>query len=193
MRLVSCLLALCLAVPAQAQTDMPGDSPTIVLPLEDCPIPPIAPLEDPALVPAGLVDTLLDWIAAQTDYDVSAVRADPPAITFCETGDLIEYEDIAVHVGSGLHGLYDDIARRIVLVRPWSAEEPRDRALLLHELTHRVQLANRAWDCPQAPEWEAYKLQAAYLAQHGIDAGFDWLHIYMLSRCPRDIHPADGR
>jgi hypothetical protein len=193
MRIALAFLMLALAAPpAGAQSDMPTLSPTLVLPIEDCPLPPVAPLADPALVPAKLVGTLLDWIAAETGYDVTPVRDDPPEITFCAVGDLIEYEDIAVHVGSDLHGLYDDIHRRIVLVRPWSPEDPRDRALLLHELTHRVQMANREWPCPQAPEWEAYQLQARYLAAHGIEAGFDWARIRTLSRCA-DAAPGDTR
>jgi hypothetical protein len=193
-RLAACLFSLVLAAPPlAAQTDMPTQSPTLLVPLEDCPIPPAAPLPDPVLLPDGLIDALLDWIAAATAYDVDMVRADPPEITFCATGDLIEYEDMAVHVGSDLHGLYDNVFQRIVLVRPWSADAPRDRALLLHELTHRVQMANRGWDCPQAPEWEAYQLQAQYLAEHQIESGFDWMYIYMLSRCPNDVHPAEGR
>jgi hypothetical protein len=61
--------------------------------------------------------------------------------------------------------------------------------VLLHELVHAVQFDNRSWDCLGAPEWQAYKMQEAWLAEHGISADFDWLLIYMQSRCPRDIHP----
>jgi hypothetical protein len=61
--------------------------------------------------------------------------------------------------------------------------------VLLHELIHHVQLANRDYECLEQPEWEAYQLQEAFLAEHGIASGFDWLQIYFLSQCPRDIHP----
>lgn len=84
---------------------------------------------------------------------------------------------------------YDRPNHRIVLVRPWDPANPRDRSVLLHELVHAVQLANRAYECLQLPEWEAYKLQPDYLDQLGPEAGLDWLQICFLSQCPRDIHP----
>ena len=157
-----------------------------------CPVALTLPWADPALLPDGLVNGLLDWIETETDYDVSPVRADPPAVTFCETGQAIPYENAEVLIGEDIYGIYDSLRRQVILRLPWSAEDPRDRGVLLHELVHRVQLANGDWDCLNAPEWEAYTLQARYLEAHGIDPGFDWLHIYSLSRCQRDIHPAAG-
>ena len=79
--------------------------------------------------------------------------------------------------------------RRIHLVRPWDASNTKDRSRLLHELIHDVQYINRGWTCKEEPEWEAYKLQEAWLAAQGVASEFDWLHIFMLSRCPRDIRP----
>jgi len=38
-------------------------------------------------------------------------------------------------------------------------------------------------------EWEAYKLQEAWLAEQGLASGFDWPQIFLLSRCPWDVHP----
>ena len=55
---------------------------------------------------------------------------------------------------------------------------------MLHELIHDVQLANREWPCVGAPELEAYMLQAEYLGAYGIDPGFDWRSIFLLSLCP---------
>ncbi|MGC9420582.1 MAG: DUF6647 family protein [Rhodovulum sp.] len=140
-------------------------------------------------VPAGLVDALLVWIGAATGYDVAPSRAAPPEIAFCATGDWIDYEDSKVLVDEHLRAVYDWPGRRVLLVAPWDADDLRDRSILLHELIHQVQLANRDWPCLQAPEWEAYKLQERWLNEHGIDPEFDWLQIYFLSRCPRDIHP----
>lgn len=48
---------------------------------------------------------------------------------------------------------------------------------------------NRDYACVQASEWEAYQLQEAYLNDHDIASGFDWLQIYFQSQCPRIIHP----
>lgn len=179
------LLALCLCLAAP----LPAAETTIYAP-GGCPVTPIQPQPDPARLPDPLVADLLDWIAAETAYEVSAIRDDPPAVTFCDRGDAIFYEDLEVLVGDDIFGLYDANRRRIVLVRPWDAADPRDRGVLLHELVHRVQLSNRTWECLSAPEYEAYTLQAHYLEQHGIDPGFDWLHIYFLSKCPVGIHPA---
>jgi len=143
------------------------------------------PTEDARL----LLPELARWIDAQTGYDASAVIDDPPWIEFCSTGEAIAYEGDHVLVEDGLRAAYDMAARRIYLVEPWSAGNLFDRSVLLHELVHDIQLRNRDWPCIGAPEWEAYKLQDAWLKEQGHVHEFDWLFIYMTSRCPRDIHP----
>ena len=143
---------------------------------------------DPVVAPEVMAD-LVRWIGAATEYDVSATLAALPEVSFCIHGETIDYAGERVTVEEDVLAAFDDSARRIFLVRPWSAEDPRDVSRLLHELIHDVQLANRYWECPQAPEWEAYKLQDKWLAERGIASGFDWLEIYFLARCPRDIHP----
>jgi hypothetical protein len=140
-------------------------------------------------LPDGAVGQLLDWIAVKTDYDIERVRIEPPAIESCATGAVIDYAHEATIVDAGIHGLYDFESRHIYLIEPWDYDDLRDRSVLLHELVHAVQLDNREWDCIGAPEWEAYKLQEAWLAEHGLEADFDWLQIYFQSRCPRDVHP----
>lgn len=145
--------------------------------------------QPPALPSETLIADLLRWIGGATGYDITAALAKPPEIDFCITGEVIPYEDDIMTVPDDLRAAYDWPNRRILLVRPWTADDPRDRAALLHELIHHVQLLNRSYECPQAPEWEAYKLQEAWLAENRIEAGFDWLVIYMASRCPRDHHP----
>lgn len=149
---------------------------------------PAAP-EESCRLPDGAVGQLLDWIEQQTDYDASKARSDPPAIVTCATGDVIDYAHEATIVDQGIHGLYDFDQRRIYLIEPWEYDNLLDRSVLLHELFHAVQLDNREWDCVGAPEWEAYKLQEAWLAEHGLEADFDWIEIYFWSRCPKDIHP----
>jgi len=157
-------------------------------PLDDCRVPVAATLQ-PAYVPQSVVDDLLDWIAEATDYSVGDTRTNPPDITFCSIGDIIPYETDHVLVNDTLSGVYDLPNRRIILVRPWDPGDIRDRSVLLHELIHHVQLNNRSYACVEAPEWEAYQLQEAYLNQHDIASGFDWLQIFFLSQCPRTIHP----
>jgi len=143
----------------------------------------------PAPPPVALVEELTRWIGDQTDYDISQTLEDPPDISFCDTGDVITYEGHDLLVDETLRAAYDLSDRHIFLVAPWQADNPEHVSALLHELIHDVQLLNRKWDCLGAPEWEAYKLQEKWLAERGIDPGFDWLRIFFLSRCPRDIHP----
>lgn len=140
-------------------------------------------------VPRPVVAGLLDWIAEHTDYDTAITANDLPIAVVCAVGDVIDYAHEATIVDEGINGLYDFEDRRIYLIEPWEIGDLRDRSVLLHELVHAVQLDNREWDCIGAPEWEAYKLQEAWLAEHGLDADFDWMRIYFQSRCAKDIHP----
>ncbi|NND90295.1 MAG: hypothetical protein HKN42_05465 [Granulosicoccus sp.] len=136
-----------------------------------------------------LIDKLLLWVQENTNYDVSAIRQSPPHINFCNVGERIEYEGERIIVDPDLNAAYDSQLRRINIVGPWDLHNTMDQSILLHELIHDVQSVNRTWYCLQEPEWEAYKLQDAWLAQQGTVSGFDWLYIYFLSRCPRDHHP----
>jgi hypothetical protein len=140
-------------------------------------------------VPAAAITALIDWIDRHTDYDVTETRTDAPEVVFAWSGAQIPYEHGEITVGPSLRAAYDEEHRRIHLVRPWKVAFLRDRSTLLHELIHDVQSRNRSWPCAAKSEWEAYKLQAAWLAEHGVDAGFNWLQIFFLSRCRRDIHP----
>ncbi|MDJ0641019.1 MAG: hypothetical protein QNJ20_19550 [Paracoccaceae bacterium] len=155
---------------------------------EECPEPDntdAAPLS-PA---ADVMEELLSWIEAQTAYDVSALRNSPPEISFCAVGERIPYEAGSALVDVALNGAYDHLRNTILLVQPWNPDDPRDRSVLLHELLHAAQLQNRTYACLEEAEWEAYRLQEAYLAERGLESGFDWLQIYFWSQCPRDIHP----
>ncbi len=171
LRTLAILICLMLYLPVPAGAQPPGDC------------------ADPAVPSAELIQELTRWIGAQTGYDITRTLADPPRVSFCDTGQTIIYEDQTLIVDPGLRAAYDLSDRHIYLVLPWDAANPKDVSALLHELIHDVQLINRDWPCVGAPEWQAYKLQETWLAERGIDPGFDWLHIYMYSRCPRDIHP----
>ncbi len=178
MRPILVCLWLCAASPALA-----------LEPETACPVPPPAPLSDLPVVTERLLDDLTGWIALHTGYDVSVTYRDPPLITFCDIGDTVTYEGREILVDEALRAAYDARDRHIHIVLPWTADDAFDRSVLLHELIHDVQLRNRDWECIGAPEWEAYKLQDMWLREHGVVHDFNWLVIYMLSRCPRDIHP----
>lgn len=179
-RIALLLVGLCTAVPAFA-----------LEPDEACPVPPPVASDPKALplVTKAILDELVGWIAIHTSYDVSVTYRNPPTITFCEVGDTVEYEDRNILIDETLRAAYDAQDRHIHIVLPWSGDEIYDRSVLLHELIHDVQLQNREWECIGAPEWEAYHLQDKWLREHGIYHDFDWLVIYMLSRCPTDVHP----
>lgn len=149
---------------------------------------PVPRPSDP-IVSRSIVAELITWIGANTDFDIGSSLADPPAISFCDVGETIHYETADVVVDAPLAAAYDLIERRVFLVRPWDPSNPDDLFTLLHELTHDVQFLNREWPCTQAPEWQAYKLQERWLAEQGIAAQFDWLQIYVASKCRREIHP----
>ncbi len=150
-------------------------------------------VNDPACAPPtvapALIRELTTWIASKTDYDTAPTMRDPPVVTFCDTGETIRYEGKDVIVDAQLRAAYDLRHRRIFLVLPWRASDARDVSTLLHELIHDVQFSNRRWLCKGETEWEAYKLQEAWLAENGLASGFDWPQIFLLSRCPRDVHP----
>lgn len=138
----------------------------------------------------SLVSGLLEWIGANSEYDVSASLANPPTVRFCEAGSQLAYEGKAIHFHSRLNGVYDEVAKQICLARPWDASGVRDRGVLLHELVHHVQLDSKSWPCPKATEWEAYKLQELWLLENGVTPDFDWMYIVLDSSCtPRDVHP----
>lgn len=146
-------------------------------------------IEECAPPAPALVAALIDWIGAEGLYDVARLRADPPAISFCRAGTVIAYEGHELIVDPDLNAAYDARANLIYLVEPWHATDPFDRSVLLHELVHAAQIGARDWPCVQAMEWDAYRLQEAWLRLQGIDPGFDWFAIWMRARCPDGIHP----
>ena len=86
-------------------------------------------------------------------------------------------------------GLYDPDSEIIFLAGPWSADSAFDRSVLLHELAHHRQ-APLHWYCPAAQEPPAYRLQEAYLADHGHGLEVNWFAILWDAGCTaRDIHP----
>ncbi len=133
---------------------------------------------------------LLEWIGANSGYDVSAMLASPPKVSFCKHGSTLVYKGKAIHFDDRLNGVYDETTEQICLAEPWDASNIEDAGILLHELVHHVQYQTKAWPCPKATEWEAYKLQEAWLHEMGVKPAFSWMYILMASSCtPRDVHP----
>ena len=145
---------------------------------------------DPELPADALKIALIEWIGANSDYDVSKILADPPEVKFCAHGSTLVYQGKAIHFGDRLNGVYDETTEQICLAKPWDASNVKHRGVLLHELVHHVQYQSRNWACAKATEWEAYKLQEAWLLENGAQPEFFWMYILMASSCtPRDVHP----
>ena len=126
------------------------------------------------------------WLDENSPYPAAPAPARLAVIDLDEAQAL---DRRAVRKGR-LRALYDDKAAIIYLIRPWAPRSARDKGVLLHELAHHRQATARHWYCAQAQEWGAYKLQSAWLAERGIDAGFYWPAILLESSCAkRDIHP----
>ncbi len=70
---------------------------------------------------------------------------------------------------------YDRDDNHIYLVKPWPSQDVAKVSTLLHELVHYVQFNFRSWPCPNETEWQAYKLQDAWLKEREIDYPFDRL------------------
>jgi len=136
------------------------------------------------------VRDLLRWIGTHTAYDVDPVVANPPVIVLCDPGEIIDYAGKPFNVAGHIRGLCDVKCARISLVRPWRSDDVDNLSTLLHELVHFIQFNSASWPCPQETEYEAYKLQEAWLREHGREPGFNWAKIHLESSCTRrDIHP----
>lgn len=130
--------------------------------------------------------SLIAWIGERTDYDVDAVLADPPSIVFARPGDRLAVAGAELSIKATTRGAYFSPGHVVVLVLPWYPELTHDRAALLHELAHAVQLTARDdWRCHAETEWEAYQLQRRWLAERGVTLTIDWLRVGILSRCPK--------
>jgi hypothetical protein len=108
-----------------------------------------------------LMVSLMAWIAVTTDLPV----IDPPELMVGATAVRPSLSPLAPH----LLALYDEDTSCILLARDWDEADPIDRSVLLHALLHHVQAAAAAQRCDGVREAEAYRLQALWLSQQGID------------------------
>ncbi len=134
------------------------------------------------------VAELESWLDANTDLPRG--EAPPARIALIEAGAAVPHDGRMTRVGDTVRGLYDERSATIYLIRPWFGDTATDRGTLLHELVHHRQVEAQHWYCGRAMEWDAYRIQEAYLRDHGETAGFNWAWVALLSSCaPRDHHP----
>lgn len=129
---------------------------------------------------------LIAWIVAKTGWTAD----DMPAIQF------IPHEELAKRYADGntaaprVDALYSDKDDTIYLPSGWNLHNLRDRSALLHELVHHLQMVNKVKvNCQAEYEWDAYKLQIAWLREKGVEdplklMGVDLMAIYVFSHCP---------
>ena len=128
------------------------------------------------------------WLDANSQYP----RADRPLgkIAFVAPEAVVHYHGQATQLDEFTRGLYDEDGATIYLVEPWDATDAFDRSVLLHELAHHRQAEAKHWYCDHAQEWDAYRLQAAFLKEENVDYKFNWALIVLESSCAkRDVHP----
>lgn len=135
-----------------------------------------------------LIQVLESWLDQKSPYQGADVPLEQ--IVFVDNKAVVDYHGQSTQLGASVRGVYDEKLATIFLVRPWQADDRFDQSVLLHELAHHRQTYAKHWYCDQAQEWDAYKLQAAYLEEAEIDPGFNWALIVLESSCAnRDIHP----
>ncbi len=133
-----------------------------------------------------LVEELHHWIDTTTALPTAVT---PAKIVFVDAQDVAEPSEMASMIGSVPRGLYDPDIGTITLVNPWSAENPQDVAVLLHELVHHRQGGNHFY-CEAAKEYAAYHVQKDWLAERELPLDVNWIAVVLASSCAaRDIHP----
>lgn len=135
-----------------------------------------------------MISQLEDWLDKHTDL---RRRETAPVVKWTSQVNVasITGSKRAAYVRT-VRGLYDGDSSTIWLVRPWSAHDPRDVSVLLHELVHHRQAGEGHWYCPGAQELPAYRAQQAWLAELGLELDVNWIAIVLEAGCtPRDIHP----
>lgn len=109
----------------------------------------------------ALSDELNAFIAARSDLTPAAGCPQVAPADFTGTEIAHRSQAAAYYPASGRIALADDLDLGTVL----------GRSYLLHELVHAAQYASgtaQAAACPQALEWDAYRLQAEYLRDAGL-------------------------
>lgn len=137
-------------------------------------------------IPAPLIEELHLWIDAASDLPRAPKAA---KIVFVDPDAVTEPSKMASVIGNVPRGLYAPSTGEITLVRPWSARDPQDISVLLHELVHHRQNGKHYY-CEAAKEHTAYMLQSEWLSEWGLVLDVNWVAVILASSCtPRDIHP----
>jgi len=171
-----CLAALLICLPLPVMAESPA--PNILVRAPELPAAPVAG--------SALVDRLDTWLDAHVDLP----RRDTPPTIRRISAALARETGGTPKRGYGAAGaFYDPDTATISLVDPWSATSSHDVSVLLHEFVHHRQVG-RGYACQGAEEMPAYRAQADWLAERGLELDVNWIAIVLDAGCtPRDIHP----
>lgn len=135
----------------------------------------------------ALIVTLIAWIAAHSDLAAAGVP-DIHYVSKLTMGGL--YRTANAKNYFRVEAFYIPGKSEIYLADSWRASDLRDRSVLVHELVHHLQAANKIRvPCPAALERQAYDLQFKWLRENGIErpydfTGLDVLTVILASTCP---------
>jgi len=120
-------------------------------------------------IDSEIVVELISWIVLRTGW----TKKEKPVI------NLVPPEKIATICGNGhTKACFAHKGRTIYLPQTWDAKNLRDRAALLHELVHYLQVLNSIEaKCAAAYEKDAYRLTIVWLQQHGVSEPYQFLNI----------------
>jgi hypothetical protein len=129
---------------------------------------------------------LIAWIVKQIHW---TFHKTPPIrlVTSEEIQKRFTAED---PTGFHLEAFYSEQDHAIYLPDSWHPNTLRDRSILLHKLVHHFQYLNHIQvTCESEYEFQALKLQAAWLSEHTVEypldlMGVDLRYVLMLSHCP---------
>ena len=129
---------------------------------------------------------LNEWIDANSNLPPATALA---RIRLANDDTQHEQQTSSMVIGLRTRGLYEPETTTITLLRPWNSVDLVDVSVLLHELVHHRQ-EGTYYHCLGAREFEAYKLQQSWLAEHALALDINWFAVVLESGCaPRDIHP----
>jgi hypothetical protein len=129
-------------------------------------------------VSADFVAPLMKWVAAHTNVRV------PSLPTVIASRELMVAKIGDPHRQSALaRALY--VPGQVVIDDSfWDPNDVQSVSFLVHELVHHAQLYRGiAYACNNTKEYEAYRLQNAWLAEHGESPVVDETWIAKMSRC----------
>jgi hypothetical protein len=128
---------------------------------------------------------LAAWIIEQTHWSSREL----PPIRFVPAAEMRKVLSSEEAIDLKMEAFYSEKDHSIYLLDSWRSDNLRDRSILLHELVHHLQYLNHVKElCPGEAEFQAFRLQADWLGEQGVEypvdlIGIDPLIILMLGHC----------